>query len=70
MRGDNSVQKYYSDISDTFVKLEENIGNLPMFVSDSFDTMPSCSGYEIISANMLSLIDEINLLNDKCVTFS
>ena len=64
-RGEDYLQKSYIDIIELFEKLSEDEVELPKFVADSFDTMPPCSGYEMISATMLSLIDQVNLLKDE-----
>ena len=50
---------------DLFIKYEEDSVELPKFLCDSFDGMPPCSGYELISPVLTSLINEIESLRNE-----
>ena len=69
-KGDNKKRAELQDIMEAFVKAEENNVVLPMFVSNSFKSMPPSSGYEIIGSMLNTLFDEINKLRTEINTLS
>lgn len=64
-RGDNATIKDYQDILELFSKYEENNIDVPEFLSNSFDGMPPCSGYEVIGSTLISLMNEIINLKEE-----
>ena len=64
-RGDNLQKNEITDILDLFRKCEETNTDLPKFVSESYDSMPPTSGFELIGNTIVSLIEEIQTLRDE-----
>ena len=64
-RGEYRLNNEINDILDTFEKcFDENI-KLPIFVADSYNSLPQSSGFDIIAQHMISLVDEINDLKKE-----
>ena len=64
-RHENRMINEMQDLLDMIKLCDENKMKLPKYVSDSFDSMPPTSGFEVIATYMKSFIDEIVVLKDE-----
>ena len=64
-RNENRLLNEMKDIIDMFTKCDDDDINLPKFVADSFDGLPPTSGFEVISSNLIDLIDELTNLRKE-----
>ena len=64
-RNENRLVNEMEDLLDILKKCDENKVILPKYVSDSFDSMPPTSGFEVIAGCMRTFIDEIAALKEE-----
>ena len=64
-RHENRLVNEMQDLLDILKHCDENEFILPKYVSDSFDSMPPTSGFEVIAGCMRTFIDEITLLKEE-----
>ena len=64
-RGNKSTKHLLTEIFDFLKHCKENQVQLPTFVSNSYNSMPPVSGYEIIGGTLSVLIDELYSLKEE-----
>ena len=64
-RNENKLLNEMKDIMDMLSKCDDNDISLPKFIVDSFDGLPPTSGFEVISNNLIELIEEIGNLRQE-----
>ena len=64
-RGSKSAKTLITEIIEGFKYCKSNDIILPMFVANSYNSMPTMAGYEIIGGTLSALIDEIYALKEE-----
>ena len=64
-RNENRLLNEMRDIVDMFTKCDDEDVSLPKFVVDSFNGIPPTSGFEVVSDNIIALIDELGNLRQE-----
>lgn len=64
-RGNNAIRSEIEDIIKVLTKYEEDEIKIPKFVCDSFDCMPPSGGFEIVSLQIINLMEEITNLRSE-----
>ena len=64
-RGDGKTRANLTDIITLMRKIDEDSVTIPKFLSDSFDSMPPASGYEVLADHIISLLSEMGNLRQQ-----
>ena len=64
-KGENAKRSEIQDIIDIFRECEECGVKLPQFLAKSYDSMPPTTGYDILAATLVDLMDQIKSLKDE-----
>ena len=69
-RGEGKTRANLNDIISLMRKLDEDGITIPKFLSDSFDSMPPASGYEILADHIISLLSDMGNLRQEINKFT
>ena len=64
-RGENCKKSEIQDIIEILRKYEETGVTIPKFLASSYDSMPPTTGFDLLAATLVDLIEQISSLKDE-----